>query len=199
MSTPAIEIKLLRISADSNYLEFSITCPEEYRFNTLYITKYDVITHSWEAGTYDGSTLIATINDVNVVMRIATASLSNSGTNNDQYVTMYKVVFGAAIPDPGSEVEPTTLSMTALVSNINFVYANLLDLVMSFTNCCISPEQYDVLDRNHMILYAHTEAMRLGREQEAIFFYNIIWNLFVSCGPTVRQSNLINPPCNCDG
>lgn len=87
-------------------------------------------------------------------------------------VTMYKVVFGAA-PEPESEFTEL-LTMTGLCSNINFVYANLLDLIMAFTDCCISDFDYDNLDRNHMILYAHTEAMRLNRETEAIFFYNII-------------------------
>lgn len=41
-----IEIALLRVSADSQYLEMSVNCPTGYLFNTLYITKYDVLTHA---------------------------------------------------------------------------------------------------------------------------------------------------------
>jgi hypothetical protein len=37
-----ITINLLRISPDSKYLEFSVECPLNYRFNKLYIKKYDM-------------------------------------------------------------------------------------------------------------------------------------------------------------
>lgn len=180
-----IEIALLRVSPDSSWLEFSVNCPAGYIFDTLTIQWYDVENHEWDAQIYDGSGLLPG-SGTSVVMRIATSIF---GTD----VTMYKVTFGA------SETEGEgTLEEVGLCSNINFVYANLLDLVLSFTSCCISDTQYDNLDRNHMILYAHTEAMRLGREMEAIFFYDIIWNLFVNCGPTTRQNNVINKPCNCE-
>ena len=183
-----IEIALLRVSPDSEYLEMSINCPASYIFNTMYITKYDVVAKAWETIVHDASSLLPTTGN-QAVLRIA---MSAFGTD----VTMYKVVYGAA-PVSGSGLTEL-LTMTGLCSNINFVYANLLDLVLSFTNCCISPTQYDNLDRNYMILYAHIEAMRLGRETDAIFFYNIIWNLFVNCGPTVRQNNVTNIPCNCN-
>lgn len=182
-----IEIALLRVSADSLYLEMSVNCPADYLFNTLYITKYDVETHAWETIIHDASALITGVNTK--VLRIA---MSAFGTD----VTMYKVVFGAAPASGSSNTE--LLTMTGLCSNVNHVYANLLDLIMSFTSCCITDTQYDNLDRNHMMLYAHTEAMRLGREIEAIFFYDIIWNLFTNCGPTTRQNNVINKPCNCE-
>lgn len=191
-----IEIALLRVSPDSQYLEFSINCPATYNFNGMFITKYDVTTHAWEVTpgttniiTHDASSLLEPLHSNQIVMRIA---MSAFGTD----VTMYKVVFAAA-PVAGSGLTEI-LTMVGLCSNVNFVYANLLDLVLSFTNCCISDLEYDNLDRNHMILYAHTEAMRLGREIEAIFFYDIIWNLFTNCGPSTRQNNMINKPCNCD-
>lgn len=190
-----IEITLLRVSADSEYLEMSVNCPVTYLFNTLFITKYDVLTHEWETTTHDASSLITGVNTK--VMRIAmTAFAVPGGSLNDSNVTMYKVVFGAA-PIEGSGLTES-LTMTGICSNVNFVYANLLDLVLSFTNCCISDLDYDNLDRNHMILYAHTETMRLGREIEAKFFYDIIWNLFTNCGLSTRQNNVMNKPCNCD-
>ena len=184
-----IEIALLRVCPNSEYLEFSVNCPETYEFDTLTIIKYDVNTKAWEPYTHDASGLIAS-GSHELIMRIAMSVFSSDPTD----VTMYKVTFGA------TEIEGTeTLSATGICSNINFVYANLLDLVMALTNCCVTDEQYDVLNRNHMILYAHQEAMRLGRELEAKYFYDIIWNLFVSCGPTTRQLNIRNKPCNCDG
>lgn len=38
-----IQINLLRISPDSKYLEFSVECPINYKFNKLFIKKYDAI------------------------------------------------------------------------------------------------------------------------------------------------------------
>jgi hypothetical protein len=37
-----ITINLLRISPDSKYLEFNVEVPIEYKFNKLYIKKYDM-------------------------------------------------------------------------------------------------------------------------------------------------------------
>lgn len=181
-----IHINLLRVSTDSKYLEFSVECPTDYRFNLLYITRYNVLTKE-DDDTKDASALLQGTTNKEV-MRIATSAFGSE-------VTMYKVEFGVASINPG---DPEIENAVGMCSNINFVYANLLDLVLTFTDCCISATDYDNLDRNHMILYAHQEAMRLQRYVEAKYFYDIIWNLFVSCGPTTRQSNIINKPCNCD-
>ncbi|MGV8961801.1 MAG: hypothetical protein ACOH2V_00200 [Candidatus Saccharimonadaceae bacterium] len=184
-----IHINLLRISTDSQYLEFSVECDTGYTFNHLYITRYDVI-RKVDDNTNDASSLLAGTTN-SEVMRIATSALGNSFGAE---VTMYKVEFGVTPTNVGAPEIPNEVGMC---SNVNFVYANLLDLIMSFTSCCISQSDYDNLDRNHMILYAHQEAMRLQRYNEATYFYDIIWNLFQSCGPTTRQSNIVNKPCNC--
>lgn len=181
-----IHINLLRVSTDSKYLEFSVECPANYRFNLLYITRYNVVTKQNDVTRDASNLLLGTSNQE--IMRIATSALGDD-------VTMYQVEFGVEAIDPANPQIPNTVG---ICSNINFVYANLLDLVMSFTNCCISQSDYDNLDRNHMILYAHQEAMRLERYTEAKYFYDIIWNLFTNCGPTTRQSNIINKPCNCN-
>lgn len=207
---PAIEIILLTISPDSEYLQFRVCCPSGYLFNGLNITKYDVYTHDWEVTTgttipivYDASQLISNAATAawalnppltEVSMQFSKDVFNRGSTANNEYLTLFKLEFTASSSTPGVDA----LTATGLCSNINFVYANLLDLILAFTNCCISETDYDNLDRNHMILYAHTEAMRLGREIEAMFFYDVIWHLFVNCGSSVRQNNIINKPCNCD-
>lgn len=180
-----IQINLLRVSPDSQYLEFSVECPTGYTFTKLYVSRYDPVTELDDV-TLDLSTLLQGTTTKEVI-RIATSAI-------DTDVTMYQVTFGCFPIDPnGTEIDDAI----GICSNVNFVYANLLDLIISFTNCCISQTQYDNLDRNYMILYAHQEAMRLERYTEAKYFYNIIWNLFVNCGPTTRQTSIINKPCNC--
>ena len=182
-----IDIYLLRVSPDSKYLDISAHCPANYEFNQLLVTKYDVEQKAWENTTTDASQLV--LEKTDIVLKI---DMNAFGSD----VTMYKVVLGAA-PIEGSGLTEL-IEQTGICSNTNFVYANLLDLIMRMTNCCISDYDYDNLDRNHMILYAHMEAMRLGRETDAIFFYDLIWNLFTNCGPTTRQNNMINKPCNCE-
>jgi len=181
-----IHINLLRVSTDSQYLEFSVECPTDYRFNLLYITRYNVRTKLNDI-TKDASSLLLG-NSNQEIMRIATSALGDD-------VTMYQVEFGVEAINSN---DPQIPNVVGICSNINFVYANLLDLVMSFTSCCISQADYDKLDRNHMILYAHQEAMRLERYTEAKYFYDILWSLFTNCGPTVRQRNVVNTPCNCN-
>ena len=41
-----IEIALLRVSPDDQYLEMSVNCPETYVFSGLTIIKYNVLTHA---------------------------------------------------------------------------------------------------------------------------------------------------------
>lgn len=180
-----IHIHILRVSNDSNFLEFRVECLPGYNFTTLLITRYDVQTKQDDV-TLDCSHLLdGTTNEE--VMQIPVTDL---GTE----VTMYYVEFGTT---PVNPADPEDENVVGICSNVNFVYENLLDLVVNFNDCCISDADYETLDRNHMILYAHQEAMRLERYEDAIYFYNIIWNLFSHCPVKGRQANVINKPCNC--
>ena len=98
------------------------------------------------------------------VMRIAA---SNFGTD----ITMYKVEFGVTSSVEGAEAIDNSV---ALCSNINSVYANLLDMILKLNIGCVLPTEYETLVRNYIFLYAHTEAMRLNRQQDAERFYDII-------------------------
>lgn len=178
-----IQINLLRVSADSQYLEISIECPTSYYFNIFNIKRY------LGSGQYTESLDLSDrlSGETREIIQIPTSIF---GTD----VTMYWVELGVISDVPGA---PAIDPAIGIVSNVNFVYANLLDLIMKLTDGCISQADYDVLDRNHMILYAHQEAMRLLRLEEAERFYDIIWKLFSKCGPTTRQYGIINNPCNC--
>jgi hypothetical protein len=156
-----IQINLLRVSPDSQYIEFSVECPVDYKFNLLYIAKYNPVTKLYNT-TQDCSALLSGTDSE--IMRIAASAF---GTD----VTMYKVTFGVAPIAPQTvEIEP----VVGICSNVNFVYANLLNLILSLTDCCLSPTDYDALIRNQSILYAHQEAMRLERYIDAEYFYDII-------------------------
>lgn len=178
-----IQINLLRISPDSKYLEFSVECPTNYIFNTLIISRYNPTTHLYITPAIDASSIYTT--STKQVVRLATSIFGVD-------TTMYKVEFGIT-PTAGG---PPINNIIGICSNVNFVYENLLSLILNFTNCCISDSDYDSLDRNYMILYAHQEAMRLERP-EAEYFYDIIWKLFSKCNSNTRQINGITNPCNC--
>lgn len=178
-----IQINLLRISPDSKYLEFSVECPTDYIFNKLYISRYDG-DHQYDT-TLDASTLLLGTS-TKEVMRIAVTALGTSAT-------MYKVVFGVSATAGGEEIP----DVTAVCSNINDVYANLLDMILKLNSGCITNSDFEELTRNYMFLYAHTEAMRLNRYFDAETFYDLIVNLFTNCGPTTRSQRTFNKTCNC--
>jgi hypothetical protein len=157
-----IQINLLRVSPDSKYLEFSAECTAGYTFNLLYVSRYNVTTKLYEA-TKDCSLLLQGTTQQEI-MRIATSIF---GTD----VTMYKVTFGIT---PINPIDPIIAPTVGICSNVNFVYENLLNSILGLTNCCVDGTTYDTLTRNHMILYAHQEAMRLERYTEAEYFYGII-------------------------
>lgn len=179
-----IQINLLRISPDSQYLEFSVECPTDYTFNRLYVSRY-LGDHKYDT-TVDLSAYLVPDSTAQI-MRIAT---SNFGSDT----TMYKVTFGVVSSVEGAPELPTTIG---ICSNINNVYANLLDMILKLSVDCVLPAEYENLLRNYMFLYAHTEAMRLNRYFDAETFYDIIWNLFVNCGPSTRTQKTTTKTCNC--
>lgn len=155
-----IQVHILRISPDGLFLEFNVECPIDYKFNLLEITRYNPVTKLDEIPI--NLTSVLRKYDNMEILRLATNIFGSD-------VTFYKVRLGI--------IENTTLETEEIIaycSNVNFVYTIMLDLVMQLTSSCISKSNYEALDRNHMMLYAHQEAMRLGRILDAKFFYNIM-------------------------
>ena len=178
-----IEITLLRISPDSQYLDIIAECPSGYRFDNLQVYSY------LGDNVYDtpvDCTEIYTTGTTKQVLRIKTSSFGEN-------VKIYKVEFGATPAD----VTYPVLSDVAYCSNVNFVYENLLDLILNLKNNCINDSDYETLNRNHLILYAHMEAMRLNRFREAELFYDIIWNMFSNCGIQARRTGIFTSNCGC--
>ena len=156
-----IHISLIRISPDSKYLDIIVERPSTYRFNTLNIYRY-LGENQYEdyvdcSSVYDHS-------KTKQVLRIATSSFGED-------VTMYKIEFGIV---PDAEGVPEVENEVAYCSNTNFVYETMLDLALNVKNNCLKEFDLETFNRNHVILYAHTEAMRLGRFREAEFLYDII-------------------------
>lgn len=138
-------------------------------------------------------------------MRISTEALSGYSiepdSNGNMASTMYYVQFGVEWiePNPGAPTLPipTTPDVIGVASDVNKVYAILKDYILNLNgNCCTSTEDYQFLTRNYMFLYAHLEAMRLERFDDAEMFYDILKKEFVNCAYTRSAVNR-NTDCNC--
>jgi len=178
-----IQIHILRISSDGKFLEFNVECPINYTFNLLEITRYNPET-KLDGDIVDFSVALKKTTTVET-LRIEAAFLGTP-------VTFYTVKFG--IKRTGTEITQTSI---AYCSNVSFVYANMLDLVMQLTASCVSDSDFKNLTRNHLILYAHQEALRLNRVIEAKYFYDILVNNFNNCGSPSRLSGVSIKNCNC--
>ena len=176
-----IQINLLRVSPDSKYLEFSVECPTNYRFNKLDIKKFDYLTTEGYPTNYlgfvDGSALYKR-ESTKEVMRIATSIFGSTG--------MFQVVFSVDWDEELYGPEPllsdgTKLSAKEVVgvcSDINNIYNYLLQCLLSLDSRCV--ELNNDMRRAFIILYGHQEAMRLERIEDAEYFYNILKNNFSS-------------------
>lgn len=188
-----IQINLLRISPDSEYLEFSVECPANYRFNTLLIKKYDYLTTTGyptnSSGFVDASNLYKKTS-TKEVMRIATSIFGGTG--------MFQVVFGVEWTGVGDEplyADGTKLSdkeTIGICSDVNNIYTYLLQCILSLDSKCSSLT--NETRRAFILLYGHLEAMRLERIEEAEYFYNILKNNFTSCDAITR---LNSTDCGC--
>lgn len=191
-----ITINLLRISPDSQYLEFSVEAPENYKFNKLNIKKYD-----WERtigyptcsdGWLDANLLYTRISNKEV-MRIATSIFKGS--------SMFYVEFGVewvgeteeTLNYCGNKLSDTTT--IGVCSDINGSYQYLLSSILSLNSNC--PTISDELKRYYMILYAHIEALKLEKFMDAEYFYDILKLNGSTCGNPI--SNITNTSsCNCN-
>lgn len=181
----SIQINLLRISPDSKYLEFSVECPTNYIFNKLFIKKYDYLTTTLypenNDGWIDGSILYKQ-ESTKEVMRINTEIFGGS--------TMFYVEFGvdwtSEDPEPilpdGTKLSTNTT--VGVCSDVNNIYNYLLQCILSLDGGC---EGLDSDTRRaFIILYGHTEAMRLERFEEAEHFYDVLKNNFSNCSNNIR-------------
>lgn len=177
-----IQINLLRITPDSKYLEFSVECPINYTFTKLYIKKYSSTTI---LPTVDASNLFTTNpNSTTQVMRINVDAIGGIG--------MFQVTFGLT----GTEVVDDTI---AICSDVNNVYAFLMDSILNMQVNCMSEDDYQLLIKNYLFLYAHLEAMRLERFDEAGLYYDILINNFTNCGNDSRSlGTRVISNCGCN-
>lgn len=176
-----IQVNLLRISPDSKYLEFSVECPIGYAFTKCWITKYDATTINpyIDASSVFGTNPAA----LKQVIRIGVDAIGGTG--------MFKVEFGVT----GS---PELADVTALCSDVNNVYSFLLDSLLNMQVNCLTQDDYQLLTKNYLFLYGHTEAMRLERFDDAGMFYDILINNFANCDPqTDAFSNRVVSNCGC--
>jgi len=155
-----ITVNLLQISGDSTKIELSAVCQEGFVFSFLEITRYNPTTKLDEIPVDLSGELE---NQRIETLLIPTIFLGNS-------TTLYKVRLGIS---EGTPTEATEI-ITVYCSNTNFTYAYLLNLVLSLADCCLDRVQYDILNRNLSIIFAHNQALRLGRYAEAKYLYDII-------------------------
>src|ERR1035437_5683557 len=159
-----ISINLLRISPDSKYLEFSVECPINYKFNKLYIKRYS---NSQIFPIIDASNLYVEQNNelaLKHVMRINVTALGGTG--------MFQIEFGATQVDTAGILP--NLDIIGICSDINNVYDYLLNKILKLNVRCIDEKNFHNLTQNYLFLYAHTEAMRLEYFDEAAKFYDIL-------------------------
>jgi hypothetical protein len=154
-----IQINILRISPDEEFLELHVECPLTSVFNLFEVVRYDPVTKTEE----DPNDMTVALKQSNVEnLRIRVDLLGGPAT-------FYKIKLGTIKSLTGE-----TQTITAYCSNISFVYFYMLDLVMQLGAACITDGDFKTLSRHHITLRAHQEAMRLGKIEDAKYFYDLL-------------------------
>ena len=192
-----IQINVLRISADSKFLEFDIECPEDYRFSVLNIRRYKEPLKIYDLkGQYEVAPIGSNIHKQ--VMRIdLTAFPQTPGFHGN----MFYVEFGIEWAVEGVEppVDCTLFNQTGVCSDVANVYTHILSQLLQMRgDCCDSFKITPEIERIFILTYAHEEAMKHERFREAEDFYDVISRNFQSCFPNERLENPFTP-CNCGG
>lgn len=147
-----IAINLLRITPDSQYLEFWVECPTDYRFNRLDIWKYDDV-----AGMQDCSTLLSATSTEEII-RISTSALTMEKT-------IIYVQFGVTYIGTGDGVDIP--NVIGVCSDVNDTYFALFDKIESLILDNINHQDYIDMIKIKMVRDAHIEAMSKERFSDA--------------------------------
>lgn len=200
-------INLIRVSADSKYLDINLEVTGPYTLDRLEITRFNGF--EWER-TKDATSFLRLVNrldengepvpvyddDGNIitdefgnvvyeqifskeqVLRIPLDQLGGSG--------MFKVEMSQKLICD-CDYEESCGPINAYVSDVSSVYKYLIGKLMNMSCSCYKLDED--LERAFMFLYAHQEAMQLNRISEAVKFYSALVKQFNLCGPSVRFGN----------
>lgn len=200
----AIEIELLRVSANGQNIEFIINCPYDYKFTTFEIevvSKKETFSIA-ETLFYDDQNNYITEGNDPQTRFLGTVPISSLGVNTPEiYKIHIEADHNASIhtntetPSESSLYPcgvPETITHTSYISDVSNVYECLAKDIDKLGSKCIDNDILDKVIRNYLILYAHQEAMNLDYIDEAEHWFNLTKNCFNSC-----KSNNCGEPCNC--
>ena len=177
-----IQVNLFRVSANQDYLEFILDCPENFRFNKLMLKQYDYTpTSSLDSGWRDFSSIFDPETDsTRIIARVKIIDPSTDFTA----ATLFYATLG--VTWVGEEDEPaqddgtylTDIEVAVACSNVTWVYEHNLSLVMQLEDVTVNDPLYKSVTRNYLYTQAHLEAMRLERFDEAERFYTLLKKIY---------------------
>lgn len=173
-----IQVELLRISSDSNYIEFIVACPIGYHFNRLEIRKYDADPADW----VDCVSVLQGTSDREVI-RLSTSIFSGA--------SMFYCNFGI-IKDNWTDGDPDPETLIAVCSDVNKFYFAAHDKIEALEMKEIPRGDYELLTRWYFAVYAHEQAMRLERYDDAERFYDILKDIITESGYAQRELETLN-------
>lgn len=199
-------INLIRVSADSKYLDVNIETTSCYVLDKFEITRFNGIEWERTKDAFDYLRLVDKLDEFGnpipvldedgnpiidedgygvyeqipakeQVLRIDLSQLGGTG--------MFKIEMKEKSICKGQE-DPCN-SVVAYVSDVSSVYRYLIGKLMNMNCTCYRLDED--LERSFMFLYAHQEAMQLNRISEAVKFYSALAKQFNLCGPAGRFGN----------
>lgn len=180
-------INLIRVSPDSKYLDINVETQQDYRLSSLIITRFNGFSweHSVDASEYIPDT-------TNPILRLDTSIFG--GTGLFKIEMMVKWVGEDEEPyDECGNCQQSKEVTSAYASDVSMVYKYLVTKLISMNCNCYKLDED--LERNFMFLYAHQEAMQMGRISEAVKFYSALYKNFNKCGP--KPGDRIGTACVC--
>lgn len=206
MSKNNLFIDIFRISPDGKYLEIDMTCHSNYTYESFKIYEY---TYNVSSGGFikdffnelNTDPVTGEITD----RQLLRFSVDTALNGKSMYYAEISIKYKGTITDPitGGPYVPTPQEITDSIefhiiatSDISNVYFYLLPGLVHLTHPC-DPCDFEIpteIQRAFLIMWAHIEAMRLERFQEAEMFYTMIKNNFQNC---LSEYEVKYKSCNC--
>lgn len=195
----SINISLFRVSADSKYLDIMFELPGMYKLTnmTVRIYQYTGCDKDYQISEFEPN--IENLDQSDFTIRLSLNENQPDGLEIKPFTPIIcQLELNAKVikeyEDSLDCDDLTEIQAFALASDVNFVFDDLMNDVLTMGDC---GEPSSDLMRNYMILFAHQEAMRLSKIEEAKKYYKILAKKFNSCCNNNKSYSNSSIGCGC--
>lgn len=173
-----IEISLCRVSASGKYLDIICNAPRNSEFVSMYVTTEYLKGGEFVKEEFEIEDAFPDPDKCTYVFKLPISKFNLEGIPAIYWIKLT----ANDLDNPG-----TLIYKDACISDTNAAYQSMLDDILSIGERCSTVS--DAAIQKYLILYGHTQALYLGKIEEAKTLFKILVNKFSNCSGTSQRGS----------